>query len=125
MVPSAPSVGQEEALKSLKTWTIAEVVSIIEGPCCLLFGSQLAFGQVNKCFSSTYLTVYQNKSNRLPDINRHSCARVGALILTNPRPSRLPSVLPPALRQFGFKYGPYVLPYYVMNGGFTGFLGFR
>lgn len=42
----ARSVEQEAALRALNTWTVTEVVSIIEGACCLLFGVHLAFGQV-------------------------------------------------------------------------------
>ena len=43
---TARSVEQEAALRALNTWTVTEVVSIIEGACCLLFGVHLAFGQV-------------------------------------------------------------------------------
>ena len=45
----ARSVEQEAALRALDTWTVAEVVSVVEGACCLLFGVHLAFGQVRKC----------------------------------------------------------------------------
>ena len=38
---------QRAALRAVDTWTVAEVVSAIEGTCCFLFGLHLAFGQVS------------------------------------------------------------------------------